>query len=153
MPVVDAEYRKAVRLSSSEGAHAIKQDVHCARGTVIRTRQSLRETAARDNFSFTTELHYPFTYHAASVPTLTVTADDDVWTFIDGHLAVDMGGTHRATTGSVTLDSTTAATLGLADAGVYSIDVFKAERHTCGSSYTLTLNGFVHTTSVCAPAP
>jgi len=33
---------------------------------------------------------------------------------------------------------------------MYSIDMFQAERHTCASTYKLTLAGFVHTTSQCA---
>ncbi len=32
---------------------------------------------------------------------------------------------------------------------MYSIDLFQAERHTCGSDYTLTLSGFTHTVSTC----
>ena len=34
---------------------------------------------------------------------------------------------------------------------MYSIDLFQAERHTCGSDYTLTLSGFTHTVSQCSP--
>ncbi len=37
----------------------------------------------------------------------------------------------------------TPATLGLVDGGMYSIDLFQAERHTCASTYTLTLSGFI----------
>ncbi len=32
---------------------------------------------------------------------------------------------------------------------MYSIDLFQAERHTCGSTYTLTLSGFAHTITQC----
>jgi fibro-slime domain-containing protein len=103
------------------------------------------------NFSFTSELHDPFTYSASAAPTFTFTGDDDVWAFINGQLAVDLGGVHGAATGSDTLDATTAAKLGLVDQGMYSIDLFQAERHTCGSDYTLTLGGFTHTISTCSP--
>ncbi len=101
------------------------------------------------NFSFTSELHYPFTYSASASPTFTFTGDDDVWAFINGQLAVDLGGVHGASSGSVTLDAPTAAKLGLTDGGMYSIDLFQAERHTCGSDYTLTLSGFTHAVSQC----
>jgi fibro-slime domain-containing protein len=102
------------------------------------------------NFSFTSELHYPFTYSAsAATATFNFTGDDDVWAFINGQLVVDLGGVHGATSGSVTLDAAEAKTLGLADGGMYSIDLFQAERHTTGSDYTLSLSGFAHTVTQC----
>ena len=103
------------------------------------------------NFSFTSELHYPFTYLAsAPVATFDFTGDDDVYGFINGQLVIDLGGVHGATSASVTLSAAEAATLGLTDGGMYSIDMFQAERHTCASTYKLTLAGFVHIVSQCA---
>jgi fibro-slime domain-containing protein len=106
---------------------------------------------AQHNFSFTSELHYPFTYQSSSSPTFSFTGDDDVWVFINGHLAVDLGGVHTAQSASIQLTPAQATTLGLVNGGMYSIDMFQAERHTCASTYRLTLSGFVHTVSQCAP--
>jgi fibro-slime domain-containing protein len=100
------------------------------------------------NFSFTSELRYWFTW--AGGETLSFTGDDDVFVFINGILAVDLGGVHSAESGSVTLDATTGAKLGLTMGGTYEVAVFQAERHTSASTYKLTLIGFNAPHSACA---
>ncbi len=106
------------------------------------------------NFSFTSELHYLFTYQATVAASATpsvfnFTGDDDVWAFINSQLVVDLGGVHNPLSGSYTLNTANATALGLTDGGWYSIDLFQAERHVCRSTYALTLSGFVHTISQC----
>jgi fibro-slime domain-containing protein len=104
------------------------------------------------NFAFTSELHFAFTYEASSAPRFDFTGDDDVWVFINGILAVDLGGVHGFSSGSVTLDTNTAANVfHLDNGGMYTIDMFQAERHTSQSTYLLTLSGFVHALTTCAP--
>jgi fibro-slime domain-containing protein len=85
------------------------------------------------NYSFTTELHLKFTYGGGE--TFTFTGDDDLWVFIDGQLAIDLGGLHTPVTASVSLD-----TLGLTKGSQYDIELFNAERKTVGSNFRVDTN-------------
>ncbi len=99
------------------------------------------------NFSFTSELRYWFEYRGGEQ--LTFRGDDDVWVFVNGRLAVDLGGVHGALMGSVTLDAAAATRFVLRSGGIYEACVFQAERHTSESSYRLTLAGFNAPRSTC----
>lgn len=101
------------------------------------------------NYGFTSEVRYWFEY--AGGETLDFVGDDDVWVFVNGQLAVDLGGVHIAEPGSVTLDATTAMTFGLTAGNIYEIAVFQAERHVCNSSYKLTLGKFNQKRTKCLP--
>jgi fibro-slime domain-containing protein len=124
------------------------------------------------NFSFTSEVRYWFPYDKSKAYTLDFVGDDDVWVFINGKLAVDLGGVHTPVDGSIVIgtngngNTTVTATypispaptptkqtanLGLQDGKVYEIAVFQAERQTDGSSYKLTLSGFNASPTSCVP--
>jgi len=89
------------------------------------------------NYSFTSELHTKFKYVGGE--TFDFTGDDDVWVFVNGVLAVDLGGIHHALDAAVELDKQ-ATKLGIAPGNVYDLDLFQAERHTIESSFRVETN-------------
>ncbi|HTJ81935.1 MAG TPA: fibro-slime domain-containing protein [Polyangiaceae bacterium] len=86
------------------------------------------------NFHFTFELHTKFFYSGGE--TFSVTGDDDLFTFINGKLAIDLGGVHGAESQSVDLDASAAA-LGITPGNIYALDFFFAERHTSESNFRI----------------
>jgi fibro-slime domain-containing protein len=101
------------------------------------------------NFYFTTEARYLLVYRGGE--SLEFFGDDDVWVFINGKLALDLGGTHQQLRGKVTLDDGGDSRFGLEIGNVYEIVVFHADRHPRDSNYQLTLSGFETERSICQP--
>jgi fibro-slime domain-containing protein len=101
------------------------------------------------NFHFTSEVRFWFEYDAARTPRLDFSGDDDVWVYVNGHLALDIGGIHGREVGTITIDASNAALWGLTGGNVYEIAVFQAERNQCASNYWLTIEGFNASRSVC----
>jgi fibro-slime domain-containing protein len=118
-------------------------------GPEIPFLETCNQDQAKHNFSFTSEVRYWFEYQGGE--TLSFIGDDDVWVFVNGKLAVDLGGVHLAAPGSVTLDATTASTFNLTKGKIYEIVVFQAERKIYRSSYKLTLGKFNRTRTQCTP--
>jgi fibro-slime domain-containing protein len=89
------------------------------------------------NFSFTTEVHTSFTYQG--MESFSFNGDDDLWIFVNGRLALDLGGLHPSQDGTINFDAM-AAQLGIEVGKTYKMDIFHAERHTTASHFTIRTN-------------
>ena len=91
------------------------------------------------NFSYTMQAHWTGTITSTS-QSISITGDDDIWLFVNNKLVIDMGGTHGATTGSVPFTFPELAILGISLNQPVAFDLFRVERHTCASNFTITTN-------------
>jgi fibro-slime domain-containing protein len=91
--------------------------------------------------------HFQGTFNtpAGGTVTLTLGADDDAWIFIDGHLAVDLGGVH-----GLSAAPTTSAPL---SNGTHTLDLFFADRHVVQSGLSFDANLEVNPIPTTVPEP
>ena len=87
------------------------------------------------NFHFTFELSAEFQYDADANQIFRYDGDDDVFVFVDGKLALDIGGVHGSVSQYVDFKR-----MGLTDGETYSLHFFFAERHRTQSNFRLVTN-------------
>lgn len=85
------------------------------------------------NMSFTMEMHQKFVHEAGQF--FSFRGNDDLFVFVDGKLAMDIGGVHNAVELTLDLD-----TLGLTVDQEYWFDLFLAERNGWGSEVLIETN-------------
>jgi len=140
------------------------------RGFVAAGQEALADVNCSHNVSFTSETHFWFEYQGGEA--FEFSGDDDMWVFVNGHLAIDLSGLHGSQTASFVLGAdadgdgpglpdgiatvTTArlpfpptVNLGIQQGGVYEIVMFHAERNECGSNFKVTLKDFNRPKSAC----
>ena len=96
------------------------------------------------NYHFTLELRTEFTYEGEEI--FYFRGDDDLFVFINGKLALDLGGVHGPLEGTIDLDAQ-AQDLGIQPGQTYALDFFFAERHTVQSNFR------IETTIECLETP
>jgi fibro-slime domain-containing protein len=87
------------------------------------------------NYHFSMEMHLQFVYYQNAGLVFDFTGDDDLWIFVNNHLAVDLGGLNNRVSDTFDVDKRNASLgLGLVNGKTYNMDIFYAERNPIGSN-------------------
>jgi fibro-slime domain-containing protein len=100
------------------------------------------------NYHFTMHLEGLTSFKAAD--TFYFYGDDDLWIYVDGKLAMDLGGVHAGI--GQTITGADLIALGLSENTLYDFDVFFAERHTSESNFNITTSFRMQEVTVPEPA-
>ncbi len=93
-------------IAPAEGLGNIGNEVPACGGGVLNEKNNCNgcdATCLARDYGFTSELRYFFQYQGNGTERLSFTGDDDVWVYVNGKLAVDLGGLHSALSSQVVL--------------------------------------------------
>jgi len=93
------------------------------------------------NQHFCTESHLNFSYTPGQ--TFSVNSTNDTWVFIDGKLAIDLGGSHLDAPGFVNLDQFEGVQGKLQEGNDYRLEIFSCNRRTPMSELKIETNMFL----------
>jgi fibro-slime domain-containing protein len=133
----------------SDGADFVEATIPPEYGGSWYKESNFVTDAALHNYGFTTEVKYWFFFDETKTALLSFLGDDDMWVFVNGIIALDLGNVHMPKDGTVTINAASANQYNLQNGGVYPIQIFHAERNPTGSSFKLTLSGFNMSRSLC----
>ena len=90
---------------------------------------------AAHNRNFTLEIDASFTFEACEGQMIEFEGSDDYWVFINGELALDLGGTEAGASQTLEVDR-----LGLTDGESYALKIFYAHRASATAPFRLRTN-------------
>lgn len=105
-----------------------------------------RRWSGQRNQQFCFESHANFVYKPGLK--FNFRGDDDIWVFIGGKLAVDLGGTHLAAPGYAVLDNLTDKNGNpFVEGQTYDLDIFFCDRRTTMSNVRINTNMYIQQTN------
>ncbi len=112
------------------------------------------ERSVRHNHFFTSVVALEHVHAAGDDIRIDLLASDDLWVFVNGTLAADLGGRHAPEAASIELNDTSAAAYGLSPGVSYDVLVFAANRSGDSSTFFLKVTGiddFGEPVAACEP--
>lgn len=112
-----------------------------------------RSVDIKRNYGFTDDMCFYFRYMGEG--SIEIQGDDDIWIFVNGKLAVDLGGCHNPYSDVIKFNAVTKAenfngeqllyryneAFDIVEGQMVEVRIFHAERHTSSSIFHLHLNG------------